>query len=130
MNNTETIQAAYAAFGSGDIPGLLSHLDPNVQWDHAGPDTIPWAGSFRGHDGVVKFFTAIGENADFISFEPRAFVAEGEKVIVLGHESIKHKGTGRGWETDWTHAFTLKDGKVTSFREYTDTATIADACRS
>lgn len=130
MTNTEVVQAAYEAFGQGDIPGLLSHLDSDITWVHPDNDDIPWAGSYRGHDGVIKFFTAIGENVDFLAFEPRAFVAEEDKVVVLGYEKNRHKHTGREWETDWTHAFTLKDGKVVSFQEYTDTAAVAEGCRS
>jgi ketosteroid isomerase-like protein len=129
-NNSKIVQEAYAAFGRGDIPGLLAMLSEDVQWDHAGPSEIPWAGSFRGHDGVVKFFTAIGENCDFLSFEPQTFLADQDRVVVLGSEKIKHKVSGREWETPWAHVYTVKDGKITTFREYTDTAAVAAACRS
>ena len=97
--------------------------------EHAGPADIPWAGSFRGHDGVMQFFTAIGTNCEFLAFEPATFLADQDKVVVLGSERIKHKGTGREWETPWAHVFTVKDGKITGFREYTDTAVIVAACR-
>ncbi len=128
-DNTKVVQDAYAAFGSGDMPGMLALLTEDVQWDHAGPSDIPWAGSFRGHDGVGKFFTAIGENCDFLAFEPQTFLADQDRVVVLGSERIKLKANGREWETPWCHVFTVKDGKVTAFREYTDTAAIAAVFR-
>lgn len=130
MNNTETVQAAYAAFGQGDMPGLLTHVADGVEWEYYGPDIIPWAGSFRGHDGVIKFITTLGQNTEFHEFEPHSFTAEGDKVIVLGRQRCTFKPTGRDFDVNWTHAFTLKDGKVTAFREYTDTAAVAEACRS
>lgn len=127
--NTGIVQQAYAAFGSGDIPALMALLDPSIEWDHPGADDIPWGGAFRGHEGAGKFFQVLGENADFNSFEPHTFVSDGDKVLVQGRQNITIKSTGNSYETDWVHAFTLSGGKVTSFKEYTDTAAIAAACR-
>ena len=39
------------------------------------------------------------------------------------------KKTGKRAASDWMHVFTVKDGKVVHFREFTDTAKFADAWR-
>lgn len=127
--NTKLIQDAYGAFGRGDIPGLLSTLSDDVAWEHAESADIPWADKFKGHDGVMKFFTALGETVDFLAFEPHTFIADGDTVVVPGREKAKHKTNGREWATDWVHVFTVKHGKVTNFHEYTNTATVATAFR-
>src|SRR3970040_618097 len=98
--NKEIIQECYAAFGRGDIPGLLAHLDANVEFDYPKTNGVPWAGSFRGHEEVVKFFTAIGESSDFLGFEPVAFLEDGDNVVVLGKERRKSKATGKEWSAD------------------------------
>ena len=126
-SNLEIIQEAYAAFGRGDIPAVLSIEDPNTELEIAGPKEIPWAGSFRGHDGAKKYFAAIEAGAEFEAFEPRTFLAQGENVVVLGFEKVRSKRTGRSYENHWVHAFTLADGKIVKFREYCDTATVAAA---
>jgi ketosteroid isomerase-like protein len=123
--NLQVAQGIYSAFGNGDIPAILSLLADDIEWEHPGPSAIPWAGSFRGHDGVVSFFTAITENADFLGFEPQTFVADGNRVLVLGTETLKNKANDREWHTDWCHDYTLKDGKVTKFQEFTNTAAVA-----
>jgi ketosteroid isomerase-like protein len=127
--NLETIRSAYAAFGRGDVPALMALIDAKVEWDNPGPREIPWAGSFRGHDGVGGFFSALGTGVEFEAFEPRTFVAQGDRVIVLGYERARVKRTGKTFSNHWAHAFKLAGGKVTQFHEYGDSAAVAAACR-
>ena len=60
-------------------------------------------------------------------FQPREFVADGDRVVVFGWERAKVKATNRTIELDWIMAFTVRNGKVSKFREYTDTKAVADA---
>ena len=128
-SNLEIVEEGYAAFGRGDIPALLDLMDANVLWDVAGPTEMPWAGSFRGHAGLQEFFGTLDAELDIETFEPRTFVADGDKVVVLGFEKARSKHTGRTYEAHWAHAFTLSGGVVTSFREFTDTAAAVGVCR-
>lgn len=128
--NLQAIQAAYAAFGSGDMPALLALIDTQVEWLNPGASEVPWAGRFSGHDGVGAFFTALGTAVDFEAFAPETFMAEGDQVVVLGHERARVKATGKTYDTRWAHAFTLSGGKVVKFHEYNDSAAIAAACRN
>jgi ketosteroid isomerase-like protein len=124
---TDTIKEMYAAFGRGDLQGLLSHVSADCTWDNAGPKELPWAGTFRGPDGISRFFAEIEKTADIQAFEPRTFVEQGDHVVVLGYEKGRSKRTGRTYETNWAHAFTLADGKVVAFRQYHDTAAVVKA---
>jgi ketosteroid isomerase-like protein len=125
--NLDIIKEAYAAFGRGDIAAVLSVQAPNVEFEYAGPDQIPWAGSFRGIDGARKFFAAIEAEADMESFEPQTFVAQGDRVVVFGFEKMRSKRAGRLYKSHWAHSFTLAGGKIIKFREYSDTAAVAAA---
>jgi ketosteroid isomerase-like protein len=73
------------------------------------------------------FFQKVNEISEFASFEPREYVAQGDRVMALGSYRAKVKSTGRIYECDWAMAFTVENGKVTEFQEYTDTAAIAAA---
>jgi ketosteroid isomerase-like protein len=126
-SNIDIVKDTYAAFGRGDVPAILRELDPSVEWVVTGPKDIPWAGSFRGHDEVKKFFATIDAQSEVHSFEPQTFIADGNQVVALGSEKISSKRTGRAYESEWAHAFTLKGGKIIKFREYTDTSAIAAA---
>ena len=126
-SNLEIIKDAYAAFGRGDIDAVLSLQASNVEIEYDGRGHIPWAGSFRGLDGATKFFAAIGTSSEVESFEPRVFIGQDDRVVVLGFEKIRSKRTGRSYESQWPHSFTLVGGKIVKFREYADTAAVAAA---
>jgi ketosteroid isomerase-like protein len=124
--NLQLVKDGYAAFGRGDLPGLLSLLAEDVVWDMPG-DGLPIAGSYRGRDGVASFFEKLRHQADILEFQPREFLADGDRVLVVGWERMKIKATGRGADIDWVMSFTIRNGKIAAFREYTDTKAIADA---
>ena len=65
--------------------------------------------------------------ADFKRFEPRDFFADGDKVVVLGFYESVIKTTGRTFAAEWVMVFTLRDGKVARFREFTDTVALSAA---
>ena len=131
MNNHEnldTVKRLYAAFGTGDLPGVLAGLDADINW--VVPGSAPWAGEGRGHEHVQGFFQKLGSSASLETFEPRSFVADGDTVVVLGYEEGTFRKTGRKWKAHFTHTFTVSGGKITAHREYIDTQAIADALRA
>ncbi len=125
--NLGVIREVYAAFGAGDIPRLLTSVSPDVVWEEPETAGVPWAGTRRGRDGVEDFFRVVAEAAEVEVFEPRAFVAAGDRVVVLGFERLRIRATDRTYEAHWAHAFTLRDGEIAHFREYADTAAVATA---
>ena len=61
------------------------------------------------------------------STEPREFVAQGDRVLVVGFATGKIKATNKTFEDDWVFAITVRDGKLTNIREYVDTQALARA---
>ena len=120
--NVDVVQETYEAVGRGDIPALLDLLTDDVEWTLQGPSVIPFAGTRRGREGVVEFFSLLGETVEFQQFEPREFVAQGDTVVVLGFERNLIKPTGRTFEQEWAHVYTLRDGKIAKHRALEDTA--------
>ncbi len=127
QQNTKAVQDVYAAFGRGDIDSLINFLADDVEWIVPGEGLIPQAGTFHGKEAVRAFFKKLPEAVDFEQFEPRTFVAQGDNVIALGSYSGKAKPGGGSIAAEWAMAFGFRGGKIASFREYTDTASIATA---
>ena len=125
--NKRVVQAIFEAFGRGDVPGVLTHLSEDVTWKAPGPEVVPYFGDRRGHAGATEFFVQLGTNVDFESFEPGVFVAEGDRVVALGRERVKVRGTGKSFDNDWALVFTFAGGKVTDFQIYENTSAIAEA---
>ena len=59
--------------------------------------------------------------------EAREFVAQGDRVLVIGFARGRIKATNRTWEDDWVFAVTVRNGKMTTIREYIDTQALARA---
>ncbi len=122
-------QDLYTAFGRGDIPGVLSRLSEDVEWDVTRPQETSYAGKRHGKSQVVEFFTVLGQTVEVQQFEPREFLSQGDTVAVVGHERLCIKATGRVAENDWVMIFTVRNGLVVKFREYDDTEAVAAAFR-
>ena len=126
--NTQVVKDAYAAFGRGDVEGILGRLDESVVWKPvygAGPH-VPTAGERRGRAQVGEFFKNVAQNVNFSRFEPREFIATGDKVIALGHYTATTP-IGKNFDSDFAMVFTLRNGKVVEFQEFTDSAAVNDA---
>jgi ketosteroid isomerase-like protein len=55
-----------------------------------------------------------------MSVNPQEFIAQDNKVVVLGHYVWEIKSTGMQYDSDWTHIFTIRDGMIAGFREFLD----------
>ena len=71
---------------------------------------------------VAEFFAAIDRAEDLNVFEPREFIETGENVTVLGYLEGFARDTKQNFQTEWVHVFTVRNGKITRWRGFTDTA--------
>ena len=60
--NATRMRQTVEAFMSGDIPRLLQGFADDVVW--YAPGETPVSGTFRGHDGIVEFFSGLNETSD------------------------------------------------------------------
>ena len=129
-NNLAQVKTVYDAFGRGDVQAILDGCSPNIQWHSGGTrDDFPAFGERSGLNGVASFFKDVAENNQFSSFEPREFLASGDKVVVIGHYDMTQKKTGKALSSDWVHVFTFAGGKCTAWRELNDSAAFYKAYR-
>lgn len=122
QENTRIVQQAYENFKNGDISALLDLFSEDIDWHLPEIENASFSGKHKGRTGVAGFFQSLAEAQDVLSFNPQEFIAQGDKVVVLGDYSWRVKSTGREFGSDWAHVWTVKDGKLAGFKEYTDTA--------
>ncbi len=125
---TETVQSLYAAFGAGDIAKILDLVSDDVRWTFHGqlPD-VPYLGTAVGKEALQRWFGQVAQEDDIQAFEPREFLAGGDHVTVLGWERTRAVPTGRVFESDWVHVWTVRGGKAVRFEGFYDTAAVAAA---
>ena len=117
----EIVKGMYAAFGRGDIPAVLGMLASDIHWTEALGG--PYGGVSIGPQAVLEnVFMKLGGEWDGFSAVPQEFVASDDTVVALGNYSGTYKATGKSFTAPFAHVMKLKDGKVVSFHQYTDTA--------
>lgn len=127
--NTDTIRAIYEAFAKGDVPSVLGALDANVEWTEA--EGFPYRGTYTGPDAVLHgVLVRLGTEWDGFTVTPHEFIDGGDQVVMLGMYSGTYKATGKAFEADAAHVWSLRDGKVVRFRQYVDSALVQEALRS
>lgn len=72
QENVQIAKDAFAAFGRGDMQGLLPLSAEGIEWII--PSEWPLAGTHRGHAGVADLFQKISEMLEISFSEPREFV--------------------------------------------------------
>jgi uncharacterized protein len=127
--NTNLVQQVYENFKSGDIKALLNLLSDNIEWELPEIENVPFGGKRRGHEQMGQFLASLVDTQEVQHFDPREFIAQGDKVVAFGHYAWRVKSTGREFGGAFAHVFTAHDGKVVRFHEYMDTAAAAAAYR-
>lgn len=119
---TQLTRQNFALFQDGNIPALLETLNDNVEWISHGPEDIfPWAGTRTGKKEVAEFFATLDNEVDFLAFEPREFIEQNNKVVVLGHSEVRIKKNDKRMDNEWVMVFTYKNGKLARYQEFEDT---------
>jgi ketosteroid isomerase-like protein len=126
-SNLQAVKNVYAAYERGDLDAVLATLSDEIVWTNPYPPHVPLAGVFEGHAAFRRFVSTIRSATESLVFEVREFVAQGDKVVVLGWERVIAKPTGRIYENPWAHVWTLREGKASSVRVYGDTASVGAA---
>jgi len=124
--NIQTVKDFFAALASGDKQRLLSLVVEDIEWIVPGEDW-PLAGTHRGHAGLADVLQKASEEVEMTYPEPPEFVAQGDRVLVVGVATGKIKATNKPFKDNWVFDITVRNGKVTKIREYIDTQALARA---
>ena len=125
QENVQIVKDVFAAMGRGDKQGLLALSAEDIEWIVPGEDW-PLAGTHRGHAGLADLLQRASE-MEISSSTPPEYVAQGDRVLVVGFATGRIKATNRKFEDHWVFAITVRNGKLTNIREYIDTQALARA---
>jgi hypothetical protein len=98
----------------------------DIEWIIPGEDW-PLAGTHRGHAGLAEVRQKASEEIEMKYPKPPEFVAQGDRVLVVGIANGKIKSTNKTFLDHWIFEITVKNGKLTNVREYVDTQALARA---
>lgn len=121
------VKQAYSLFQNNEIESLLKLMSNDIEWDLPKVENVPFSGKRRGIEQVREFFNILASEQDVLEFNPREYLAQGDRVVCLGNYAWKTKESGQQYGSEWAHIFDVRNGKITAFREYMDTAAEAKA---
>jgi ketosteroid isomerase-like protein len=128
MTGVELIQSVYDAFARGDAAYVLGAFDPQIQWREADnfpyADRNPYVGPQRVGEGV---FGRLMTEWDGFAVHPERIVDGRDTVVATGRYRGTYRATGGSVDAQFAHLWTLRDGKVVAFQQYTDTLQFARA---
>jgi ketosteroid isomerase-like protein len=120
------LRSTYEAMGHGDIDAILRFVDPEFEVAvpaelSAEPDT------YRGHDGIRRYFATFAEAMDEISFQPQRFWETPDCVVADVVMSAKGRLTSIRVEQRFAQVWLLRDARVFRATTYVK---LADALRA
>ena len=129
QENVQVVKNFLTALGRRDKQGLLARSAEDIEWIIPG-EGWPLAGTHRGYAGLENLLEKANQTVETSFPEPPEFVAQGERVLVVGFATGKVKATNRRFEDYFVFAITVRNGKLTNIREYVDTQALARASES
>ena len=124
--NVQIVKDFFAAMGSYNKQDLLALVAEDIEWIIPGEDW-PLAGTYRGHAELAAVVQKASDEVETTYPKPPEFVAQGDRVLVVGVATGKIKATNKSFKDDWVFDITIRDRKVTKIREYIDTQALARA---
>ncbi len=119
----QLIQSLYDAFARGDVEFVLGSMAPDIQWYEAEGNPMaegnPYDSPQRVGEGVFGYLIGIFDGYGAV---PESMVAEGDQVVAFGRYQGVHRESGERLDAPFAHHWVVRNGQVTRFQQYTDTA--------
>lgn len=109
--NVQLVKNFFAAMGSSNARDLLALAAEDIEWIIPG-EGWPLAGTHRGHAELAAVLKKASEEVETQYPKPLEFVAQGDRVVVVGVATGKIKATNRPFKDEWVFDISVRDGKV------------------
>jgi uncharacterized protein len=118
QENVDAVRRGLEAFNSGDIERVLdmahTYFEAIVPPElSAEPDT------YRGHDGLRRYFESFQDAMEDIRFEPERFIDAGEDVVTVVRLTARGRHTAIPVEQRIAQVWSMSEGKAVQVRTFT-----------
>lgn len=127
QQSVRLVQQLYQAAMEDDPAGFLALCAADAVWVYPAIEGVAWSGTWQGHEEIARWAELHDEEDEVLDLSPEEYVAQGDRVVVLGSAHMRTVATSREWETRFVHGATIQDGKIQRFEAYFDTAACMEA---
>ncbi|HEY1238733.1 MAG TPA: nuclear transport factor 2 family protein [Solirubrobacterales bacterium] len=108
-SNLEIIERGFEAFNEQGVEGILPIVHPEFETTTP-PELASEPDTYRGHEGIRRWFDSFDEVMDEIRWDPRSFREVGDRVLVEFTLRARGKTTGLDFGQDAVMVWELRDG--------------------
>ena len=128
QSDIDILREALDALENGGVDALLPYIDPEFEFD-VPPNVSVEPDTYRGHDGLRRYFDSFYEVMDDIRFVPDEFIAGGAGIVVPMRLVARGKETGIESDIRTVGVWWLRDGKVIATEIYVELDDAMEAAR-
>jgi ketosteroid isomerase-like protein len=111
QDNAEIVRAGFEALERGGVEELLPFIHPEFETTTP-PGLAVEPDTYRGHEGLRRYFDSFYEVMDSVRFIPDEFVEVGERVVVPLRVVARGKETGIEADQRVVQVWSLRDEKA------------------
>lgn len=116
------VETVYEGFAAGDIALATSTMSADIVWNEAEGNPYSDLNPYQGPEAIVNgLFVRLATEWDAFTATPSEYVVEDDRVVVFGRYTGTYKATGIAMDVPFVHAYTVQDGLITAFQQYTNT---------
>ncbi len=109
--NVEIVRRAFDAFNERGAEGILPFIDPECE-AITPPNLASEPDTYRGHDGIRRWFDSFEEVMDRIRWDAHGFRRVGDRVVVEFTLRARGKTTGLEFGQDAVMVWSLRDDRA------------------
>ena len=113
----QILRETLAAFNSGDLERILHFVHPEFE-GVVPPEYSAEPDTYRGHEGIRRYFRTFEEVMEEVRFEPERFWQAGDAVAVTMRLTAKGRQTSIPVEQRFAQVWRLRDGRVVGVQSY------------
>jgi ketosteroid isomerase-like protein len=110
-SNLEIVERGFEAFNRQGVDGILPLIHPDFEATTP-PELASEPDTYRGHEGVRRWFDSFDEVMDEIRWDARAFREVDGRVLVEFTLRARGKTTGLDFGQDAVMVWELRDGQA------------------
>jgi uncharacterized protein len=119
----------YAAIKAADAAALADCVHPDFLLHWQGSTAIPWAGDWRGTDGLLRFFAILNQHVEVLDVQRLHTLQDGATTMVLLQGHWRLRASGKEIKALAANVFTFEAERVRSYTVLNHTQAFADALR-
>jgi hypothetical protein len=130
VGNVEILKRAYRRWSDtlgGSADEWLQICAENISFGslaQGAPVGAKYMTAYRSRDALKDYFAGLERDWQMMEFAAKHFVAQDDRVVMLGRCAFRFKKTGKVVWTNKVDSWRFEGGKAIEFFEYFDTAQV------